>query len=279
MALRGLHWVEDVLGEELQARLAQAGGTGNEVGFDPFGFDPQVGRYALAAAALLYRVYFRTQAFGLEQLPPGRTLIVANHSGQLPLDGMMIGTALLLDADPPRLPRSMVERWSAKLPFVSTFLPRAGQVVGSPDNARRLLEREETLVVFPEGAAGIAKPFEKRYQLESFGPGFVRLALETGTPIVPTAVIGAEEQYISVANLRPLARLLGMPSFPVVPQCLVTGLLPLPTRYRLHFGTPLRLEGDPDDDDAAIAAQVWQVRAAVQSLVHHGLRQRRHVFY
>lgn len=276
---RVVRFAEDVLGEDLDARVARIQTTPNEAGFDPFGFDPSVARYALAASAFLHRWYFRTQVFGIENVPPGRCLIVANHSGQLPVDGVVIGTAMMLDAEPPRFPRSMVEKWSAELPFVSVLFPRMGQVVGSPANARRLLEQEESVVVFPEGARGISKTFDQRYQLVDFGLGFMRLALETNTPIVPVAVIGGEEQLISVANIKPLAKLLGMPAFPVIPQVFLGAPFPLPVRYRLHFGEPLRFDGDPDDDDAVVEEKVWVVKATIQSMVNQGLQQRPSIFF
>ena len=209
---------EDTLGEELDARIARIQTHPNEAGVDPFGFDPAVARYALAVSAFLHRFYFRTQVFGAEHVPTGRALVIANHSGQIPMDGLLIGTSLMLDAEPPRFPRSMVERWTAELPFVSVLFPRCGQVVGSPDNARRLLENDDTLVVFPEGVRGISKTWDKRYQLAQFGLGFMRLALETNTPIVPVGVVGGEEQLISVANLKSVGSVFGMPALPVIPQ-------------------------------------------------------------
>jgi 1-acyl-sn-glycerol-3-phosphate acyltransferase len=276
---RMVHFAEDVLGEDLDARIARIQMHPNEAGFDPFGFDPGTARYALAASAFLHRWYFRTEVEGIEHVPTGRCLVIANHSGQIPVDGLIIGTALMLDAEPPRFPRSMVEKWSAALPFISVFFPRCGQVVGSPDNARRLLENEETLVVFPEGARGISKTFDKRYQLVDFGLGFMRLALETRTPIVPVAVIGGEEQLPSVGNIETLARLFGMPAFPVIPQLLVGAAFPLPVRYRLQFGEALHFEGDPDDDDAVIEEMVWTVKAAVQGMVNEGLKRRESIFF
>ena len=140
------------------------------------------------------------------------------------------------------------------------------------------LQNDETLIVFPEGARGIAKTFDRRYQLEPFGLGFLRLALETKTPIVPVAVIGAEEQLISVADFKPLAKLFRMPAFPVIPQLALGLPFPLPVRYRLHFGAPLRFDGDPDDDDAVIEEKVRGVRAEVERLVRQGLRNRRSIF-
>lgn len=270
---------EEMLGEDLDARVARVRTPANDVGFDPFGLDPETTRYALAVSALLHRKYFRTEVHDIERVPEGRVLLVANHSGQVPVDGLLIGTSLMLDAEPPRFPRSMVEKWSAELPFVSVFFPRVGQVVGSPDNARRLLLSDQTLVVFPEGAKGIAKTFDHRYQLTDFGLGFMRLALETNTPIVPVGVVGGEEQYVSVADVKPLARLLGMPAFPIIPQLFLGMVLPLPTKYRLYFGEPLRFEGDPDDDDTVIGEKVWVVKTAVQSLVNRGLRERKSVFW
>jgi 1-acyl-sn-glycerol-3-phosphate acyltransferase len=270
---------EDLLGEPLEERLRRVPVNLNEAGVDPFGFDPEVARYVLAVAAILHRVYFRTEVFGIEGLPTGRLLLVGNHSGQVPIDGLMVLAALMLDAEPPRFPRSMVERWTAQLPFFSVIFPRAGQVLGSPDNARRLLAQDEALMVFPEGVRGISKTFDRRYQLEPFGHGFMRLALEMNAPIVPFGVVGAEEQMPSVANLRGVARLLGMPALPVLPQLLLGFPLPLPTRYRLHFGTALRFDGDPDDDDALIGEKVEVVRAAVGDLVRQGLAKRRAIFW
>ena len=275
---RVVRMAEDLVSQDIDARIAAIKTFPNELGHDPFGFDPETSRYMLAVAALLHRRYFRTQVFGIDRVPKGRVLIVANHSGQVPLDGVIIGAALMLDANPPRFPRSMVEKWSAELPFVSTLFPRVGQVVGSPDNARRLLHQEESLIVFPEGARGISKKFGERYQLTDFGLGFVRLALETNTPIVPVAVIGGEEQYPSIADVKPLAKLLGMPAFPVIPQLFVGMVAPLPTKYRLYFGEPFYFEGDPDDDDSSVEQKVWLVKSTIQSMVNRGLRERKGVF-
>ncbi|TVR02889.1 MAG: acyltransferase family protein [Deltaproteobacteria bacterium] len=243
-------------------------------GYDPFGFRPKILEQVLPVAHFLYRHWFRVEPHGLENVPDGRLLLIANHSGQLPFDGMMIGTALVLDRRPPRVVRGMVERWVPTLPFVSQFFARAGQVVGTPANARALLEREELLMVFPEGARGISKTFDRRYQLEEFGLGFMRLALETNTPIVPIGVVGAEEQLPSFYNAKGLARLFGMPSVPVSP----TLVLPLPVKYRIYFGEPLHFEGDPDDEDRVIRERVDTVTAAIRALLDRGLRERTGIF-
>lgn len=269
--------VDRALGDDITSRLrAMREATG---GVDPFGFDPAVVRYALVVARWLYRHWFRTEVFGIEHVPDGRVLLISNHSGQIPLDGMAIACALLLDRDPPRFVRSMVEKWTATLPFVSEFFPRVGQIVGVPENCLRLLEMEEPILVFPEGSRGISKTFSHRYRLKEFGSGFMRLALQTRTPIVPVAVIGAEEQYISVSDLKPLARLLGMPALPLMPQLLLPGgFLPLPTKYRIHFGAPMTFQGDADDEDAVIEEKVAQVRGTVQSMINRGLKERPGIF-
>jgi 1-acyl-sn-glycerol-3-phosphate acyltransferase len=268
------------LGEEFNERLDRVPLALTSAGTDPFGLDPEWTKYALAAVAVLHRHYFRTEVFGIDQVPEGRVLLISNHSGQIPVDGALIGAAMFMDAEPPRFIRAMVEKWTQTLPFVSMLFSRVGQVVGVPENAKLLLEREEALLVFPEGARGIAKTFDRRYQLTDFGLGFMRLAIETDTPIVPVAVVGGEEQYVSVANIEPLAKLLRMPSFPVMPQLLLPGgALPLPTKYRIYFGEPLRFDGDPDDDDAVMEEKVWLVRATIQSMLNRGLKARKAIFW
>lgn len=270
---------ESVHGDAINARVAAIHTRKNEAGFDPFGFDPVTSRTVLAVLTFFHRLYFRTEVFGIEAVPSGRTLFVANHSGHLPVDGMLIESALMLDAPSPIFARSMVEKWAQTLPFVAPFFPRVGQVLGAPDNARRLLEADHALLVFPEGVRGISKPYARRYQLQEFGLGFMRLALETQTPIVPVAVVGGEEQYPALANLAGVAKLLGVPSLPVLPQLLLGFPLPLPTRYRLYFGEMMRFDGDPDDDDVEIEARVAVVRNEIARMLAVGLAARQHVFW
>jgi 1-acyl-sn-glycerol-3-phosphate acyltransferase len=272
--------LERLLGERFDERLARVPLTLGPAGVDPFGLDPQWAKYALIAIATLHRRYFRSEVHGIRNIPHGRVLLVANHSGQVPLDGALIAAALFMDAEPPRIVRAMVEKWAVSLPFVSLAFTRVGQVVGVPENAQRLLSQGEALLVFPEGARGISKTFDRRYRLAEFGLGFMRLAIETDTPIVPVAVIGAEEQYISVANVEGLAKLLRMPAFPIIPQLLFPGgQLPLPTKYRIWFGAPMRFSGDPDDDDSIMDEKVWLVKQTIQSMLNRGLKERKHIFW
>ncbi|HEU4729855.1 MAG TPA: lysophospholipid acyltransferase family protein [Kofleriaceae bacterium] len=269
----------DVPEDDLAARTEALVVRGNEFGYDEFGLSRQSLRGALRVARWLYRHYFRATAFGVEHIPAaGRVLFVANHSGQLPFDGLVIGAACFLEPPQPRLVRSMVEYFVPTVPFASYLFARWGQITGTPENCRRLLAAEEAVLVFPEGARGISKSFAKRYQLAEFGTGFMRLALEMQAPIVPIAVIGAEEQAPAI-NVKPLARLLGAPSFPVVPYPPFFPLVPLPVKYRLYFGEPMRMTGDPDDDDDVLADRARIVKSRIQSMIHQGLRERAHVFW
>jgi 1-acyl-sn-glycerol-3-phosphate acyltransferase len=274
-------FVDRLIPDRVLEKTAQLPADVGELGVDPFGYDPKLVKYVATPVEWLYRQYFRVQVHGMANVPDGRVLLVANHSGQLPFDGMMIGTSLILDRDPPRMARSMVEKWSARLPFVSVFFARVGQIVGTPENCRRLLAREEAIMVFPEGARGISKTFDKRYQLERFGQGFMRLALETNTPIVPIAVVGAEEQAPSFANIESLAKLMQMPAFPVTPTFPLLGplgLLPLPSRYSIYFGEPMHFEGHGDEEDEVIFRYVSEVKAKIEEMLEAGLKARTSIY-
>jgi 1-acyl-sn-glycerol-3-phosphate acyltransferase len=267
-----------ILGPDFEERFRALAERYEGLGGDPFGFNPDAVRSAAFLSAFFHRAYFRTDVYDVDRVPQGRVMLVANHSGQIPIDAAIIGCAMFFDANPPRITRAMVDKWAATLPFVSTFFSRMGQVVGLPENARRLLDREELLLVFPEGMRGISKPFQERYQLQEFGRGFMRLALETKTPIVPVGVIGAEEQYLSFGRVSWAARAFGLPVVPFVPQVFLPGgQLPLPTKYRLFFGEPLYFEGDPDDSQG-VADKVYLVREAVAHILRRGLAQRRSIF-
>lgn len=244
----------------------------NEFGVDAFGYDPETVKLVAPVAAWFYRNYFRCDVQGIEHIPDGRFLLIGNHSGQLPFDAFMVATACLIDSPRPRMMRSMVERWSAELPFVSSLFVRAGQVVGDPRTCQRLLERDEGVLVFPEGARGINKLFGQRYQLTRFGHGFMRLALQTNSPIVPVAVVGAEEQAPAVFDMKPLAKMMGLPAAPLVLPQLVP--LPLPVKYHIRFGPPMHFEGDGDDDDEVVADHVKMVKNTIQRMLQTGLEER-----
>ena len=269
------------LEREIDARIRKIPTHLNEYGYDAYGFHPDWLRRAAVVSALMYRHYFRVETHGIEKIPAGRVLLICNHAGQLPFDGAMLSMALLLDAEPPRLARPMAEYWVSRLPFISRAAARTGALVGTRENCAHMLERGECVMVFPEGVRGMNKLFSERYKLQRFGQGFLRLALETQTPIVPVGLVGSEEQQPGIANLKRVAQMLGMPALPITPTFPLLGplgLLPLPTRYRFYFGEPLWFEGDASDDDLVIARHIARVRRAIERLLARGLRERRGVF-
>lgn len=270
--------IESQFTEEELERIKALPTRQNEYGYDPFGFNREEAKAVMLIARFLHRRYFRTQVNGLDYIPPGRVMLVSNHSGQLPFDGLIIASAMLFDAKTPRLLRAMIERFVPTLPYASYLFSRWGQIVGTPENCKRLLEDEEAILVFPEGAKGVSKAFTQRYQLQDFGLGFMRLALATRSPIVPVAVVGAEEQAPAF-NLRPLAKMLGLPAFPVMPFPPFFPAIPLPSRYYLFFGEPLCFVGHPDDDDEQIEQMVKHVRFSIESMLRVGLKARKSVFF
>jgi 1-acyl-sn-glycerol-3-phosphate acyltransferase len=213
-------------------------------------------------------------------------MLVSNHSGVLPFDGAMIGLALYNETTSQRLPRALAATWFPTLPFVSILLQKTGQVQAHPLNAQRLLERDELVVVFPEGIKGVGKSFKDRYQLQRFGRGgFIKVALQAKAPIIPVAVVGAEEIYPVIGQVNPLARLLGLPFFPLTPTWPWTGplgLVPLPTKWTIDIGPPIYL----DEYDAraasnpAVVAQLSdQVRATIQRMLLERLARRRSLLF
>jgi 1-acyl-sn-glycerol-3-phosphate acyltransferase len=271
------------LDAEIAERLAQAPLRLNRFGYDPYGFAPGFARRVLLPAALAYRHYFRVETTGVERVPEGGVLLIGNHAGQFAYDGAMLGMAMLLEAQPPRVARGMAEYFLFRMPWLGTTAARLGTLVGTPENCAAMLREGECVMVFPEGARGANKPFRKRYQLQRFGTGFMRLALETGTPIVPVGIVGSEEQQPGLANLEDFGRRLNLPSFPITISMPWFGpagaAFALPVKYRIHFGTPLRFEGDAHDEDAAIEAKVEVVKKALAELLAEGVAKRSGVFF
>ncbi|HVN87153.1 MAG TPA: lysophospholipid acyltransferase family protein [Candidatus Binatia bacterium] len=270
------------LDKEIAERMRRIPTRLNSYGYDPWGFHPDTARRALVITALFYRYYFRVETFGIENLPPGRVLMIGNHAGQVAIDAAMIGCATFMEGHPPRIVRGMGEYWLPTVPFVNELMVRTGSVVGTPKNCVDLLHNEEAVIAFPEGVRGMNKLFSQRYQLQEFGLGFVRLALETKTPIVPVAVVGSEEQAPAIANLTWLAQALNMPAFPITvtwPWLGPLGLIPLPTKYRVYFGKPMHLDGDPHDEDRVIKRHVDRVKASIHAMLNRGLRERRSIFF
>jgi len=273
----------DAMDPELWESIRTMDAGQNEFGYDPFGFEPEFLKYVNPLVHWLYTKYFRTESHDIDRVPEsGRVMLISNHSGQIAFDGMIVACSMLFDHKPPRMVRSMVEHWVPTIPFVSTFMSRAGQVVGTRENARIILDRGGCLSAFPEGVKGISKTYDQAYQMVDFGLGFMRLALETNTPIVPVGVIGGEEQMPSIFNFKSAAEAMGLPALPITPAMLLLGPaggLPLPVKYRLYFGEPMTFEGKPDDEDRVIRAKVERVRGEIAKLLERGLDERDGVFF
>lgn len=274
--------VEASLSANELARIDQAPLHLNSAGIDEWGLDPDTIKTAAAVCKLLYRNYFRVECSGIENIPQGRCLLIANHSGQIPIDAMLILMSLILDGKPPRIVRGMVERWVPTLPFVSAFFMRLGQLVGDQHNGKDMLNRNETVLVFPEGTRGCGKTYFERYTLKRFGTGFVRLALETKTPIVPVAVIGCEETYPGLVKLDKIAKYFGAPYFPVTPffpWLGFLGMVPLPAKVTIRYGDPIYFEGEPDMPEVEVQKMVDRVKNAIMKEFEIGLEKRGdHVF-
>lgn len=262
---------------ELDERIERAVMHVNSAGFDDWGLDPGTLKATISVTEWIYRKYFRVKAENIDRIPEGRVLLIANHGGQVPLDGMLIAMSVLLDGEPPRIARGMVERWFPSLPFISTLFMRCGGMVGDQRNCRLLLDREECVLVFPEGVKGSGKSIYDRYRLQKFGTGFVRLALESRAPIVPVSVIGCEETYPGIYNFKKIAKLVGAPYLPITPFFPLLGplgMLPLPTQVTLRFGEPLRFDADPEAPDSEVNILVEKVRSALDQELQIGLSER-----
>lgn len=251
---------------------------------DRFGRDPQFEAEVLKFFERLYRNYFRVSVRGIENVPStGPALLVANHSGALPWDSAMLKTALLLDHPEKRSLRPLSEDFVIHFPFLGMFLNRFGAVRACQENAEALLREGEVVAVFPEGTKGLGKPFRKRYRLQRFGRGgFVRLAMRTGVPVIPVAIVGAEEIHPLLTRIvRPVAPL-GLPYVPVTPTFPLLGplgLIPLPSKWMIEFGPPVYFDNDGADDELTIQRRTEDVRSDIQSRIDRMLAQRRSVFF
>ncbi len=283
-ALQGL-WFMAQYTVQMQADLVRRRFTG-DFETDPYGLDWEFLEAVRPFLAFLYQRYWRVETTGLEHVPDyGRALLVANHSGQLPFDGAMVGAAVLLEHPAQRLVRPLYSRWFSAAPFASILVEKSGGVLGNDENARRLLEADELVAVFPEGHQGLGKAFRERYRLARFARGgFARAALTTGAPLIPVAIVGAEETYVSLGRSALLARLSGLPYYPITlrwPWLGPLGLIPLPTRWSIDFGPPLPVDGHApgaERDPVLIAELTDQVRGTVQRMLHHRLARRKHLF-
>ncbi len=254
---------------------------------DEWGFDEEFAEAAYPFFEFLYDHWWRVEATGVENVPAhGRAMLVANHAGALfPFDASMITGAIMKLHPLPRWPRFMVLDWAFTVPYLSAFMRKVGGVPASPFNATRILDGDGLMMVFPEGAKGTGKRFGERYRLQRFGRGgFVEIALRTGSPIVPIAVVGAEEIYPMLGDGRPLAKLTGAPFVPITPTFPwlgPLGLIPLPSRWRIEFCDPIDLAGlgPADADDRRIVFEISeQVRETIQAKLLENLVKRGSAF-
>ncbi len=249
------------------------------LGTDAFGTNVDALGLAYAVGFWLHQHYFRVQSVGHASIPKtGAAIIAGNHSGVLPFDGVMLATDIFRHTDPPRLMRYMVDYFVYQMPFLNVWFRSLGQIPGTRRNFDGLMDEGHIIGVFPEGADALAKPKDKRYQLLPFSAGHVELAARHGVPIVPVGIVGAEEQMTFVADIKPLARLLRVPYFPITttfPWLGPLGLLPKPVQYRIHYGEPLLFGPDVAEDLEARDQAAATVRDAVLDLIDDALRKRR----
>ncbi|MCW2681228.1 MAG: phospholipid/glycerol acyltransferase [Frankiales bacterium] len=256
---------------------------------DDFGFDPDLTEHVLLPPLRpLYEKWFRVETRGLDNVPDvGGALVVANHSGTIPMDAVMTALALLDHHPAHRHLRMLGADLVFTLPVIAPLARKAGNTLACNADAERLLTQGELVGVWPEGFKGIGKPFSERYKLQRFGRGgFVSAALRTGVPIIPCSIVGAEEIYPMVGNMKTLARLLGVPYLPITPTFPLLGpfgAVPLPSKWIIEFGEPIEtkdLGGAAAAEDPMLVFNVTdQVRETIQSTLYTLLMQRRSVFF
>ena len=271
------------LGDALDRMVHRLAGDYTE---DEWGFDEEYADSLLPFFEFLYDRWWRVQTVGARNVPShGRVLMVANHAGVVPWDATMMSVAMLREHPLPRYARFLVLDWAFTLPWVSVAMRKVGGVVASPYNALRLLEQDELVAVFPEGAKGAGKGFSQRYRLQRFGRGgFVEIALRTGSPIVPVAIVGSEEIYPKVADASLVARAIGSPYFPITPTFPALGplgVIPLPSKWRIEFCEPIPTEGygpEAAEDRGLVFELSEQVREVIQEKLYENLVKRGRAF-
>ncbi len=288
-----LEGLRDVLGEQWLDSLKDVASfmrrrlTGDyEV--DDFGFDRDLTESVLLPMIRpLHRVYWRVSSSGSEHLPAGGGLVVSNHAGTLPADALMLGLDVFDEVG--RHPRPLGADLVFKLPGVGQLARKSGVTLASGGDAQRLLDRGSLVAVWPEGFKGIGKPYRDRYRLARFGRGgFVATALRAQVPIIPTAIVGSEEIYPLLWDVKAIARVFGLPYFPIVPQMFSlpilgpAGLLPLPSKWAIHYGEPIDTTAygpEAADDPMIVFDLAEQVRERIQQQLYTMLMGRRSVFF
>jgi 1-acyl-sn-glycerol-3-phosphate acyltransferase len=270
------------LEEFLRRRLA------GDYEVDDFGYDEQLSREVLLPLVRpLYETYFRTRTLGVDRIPhTGSALLICNHSGTIPLDAVMMQYAVATEHPARRLVRNVGADLVWKSPLIGPLARKSGNVVACDEDAYELIRRGELLGVFPEGYKGVGKGWSERYKLQRFGRGgYIELALRTKTPIVPVAIVGAEEAYPMIFNAKLLAKALGFPYFPITPTFPALGplgLLPLRSRWVIEFGEPIPMDDHPEDaadDPMYVFDQSDRVRDTIQQMLYANLNKRGGAFF
>lgn len=257
---------------DLDQRVDQISKPIGSLGYDPWGYNNETLKVGYAVTRQIYDKYFRVESEGIDRIPAeGPVLIVANHSGQLPIDGLLIGYALASRPVKPRIPRAMIERFFPTVPYLGNLLNQFGAVLGDPVNCAKMLANDEAIIIFPEGVRGSGKLYRDRYQLKRFGNGFMHLAMQYDATVVPVGVVGCEETIPAFANIRPLAKALGLPYLPLAMPVV------LPAKVIIKVGEPMHF-ADDNIPEEKVSERVEVVKAAISELIDQGLSERRRLF-
>ena len=276
--------VRSALAAIYEAMRAGFGPNGRDLDQLPdHGHDPRFLEQAAPVLEILYKRYFRVRMLGLANIPPdGGALLVANHSGGLPYDGAMLIYGIFRDHPQHRRLRPLVANFAFRSSWMRHVIARIGGIRASPANAVPLLTHGDLVAVFPEGLRGVGKLYRERYRLERFGRGgFVRLARAAGVPIIPVAIVGAEEIHPVITKVTRIAEPLGIPYIPITPTFPLLGplgLLPLPTKWTIQFGAPIHVPTE-GDVPTVIADTAEIVRGRIDGMISALLTHRRSIFF
>jgi 1-acyl-sn-glycerol-3-phosphate acyltransferase len=242
---------------------------------DPWGFNLEAVKTAMDIILPIYRKYFKVRVFGIENVKDEPYMLVSNHTGQVPIDGVLITSAMAFEMEKPRIIHSMIERFMAGLPFIGDLTAQTGSILGDRANCKWLLEQKESILVFPEGVRGINKSTKDFYKLQKFSNGFYRIALQSQTKILPITVIGAEEMFPVVFQGGKIGKKFGLPSLPIP-----LNFVPLPSPIDIYIGEPIEVPNDlsPEATDIEIRKHVAEIEKVIKANIKRGLAERREFF-
>ncbi len=242
---------------------------------DPWGFNLELCESTLRKVVPLYRQYFKVRVFGVENIKDHSYIVASNHTGQIPIDGMLIMIAFVMEADKPRMLRAMIERFMAQLPFLGDFAAQSGAILGDRANCEYLIDHGESILVFPEGVRGISKNTPDYYKLRSFSQGFYRIALQKKTPILPVCVIGAEEMFPFVFQAKKIASLFKIPAVP-----LSLNFFPLPSPIDIYISPEIPIPETLGEEasEKEVRENVFHIENTIRRMIIQGLKNRRPFF-